>query len=111
MNKNCLFCRIICGEIPADIVVENQEALAFKDIHPQAPTHLLIIPKQHTENICSVQDKNSWLGVLELIQLIVKDQQIEHFRVISNTGTGAGQSVFHLHFHLLSGRKLSWPPG
>lgn len=110
-NHTCLFCQIVSKKIPADIVAENDNAIAFKDIHPQAPTHLLIIPKKHMNDVSTVSDIDIWWSLLSLMQTIVQQENLSDFRIISNTGKGAGQSVFHLHIHLLSGRKMKWPPG
>lgn len=112
--ENCLFCRIAAGEIPADIVYRDDEVIAFKDINPQAPSHILVIPKRH---IASMVDLTLEDGPL-LAHLFVAAKDIAHelgleqgYRFLTNVGPDAGQSVFHLHFHLLGGRKLGWPPG
>jgi histidine triad (HIT) family protein len=110
---NCLFCKIISGSIPANQVAENDKLLAFRDINPQAPTHVLIIPKEH---VASVKDLNPTqapvLGDMTLMaQEIAVSEGLNDFRLVMNTGAGAGQSVFHLHMHLLGGRDFSWPPG
>lgn len=107
---DCLFCKIVNGDIPSTKVFENDKVLAFRDIAPQAPTHILVIPKQHIENLSAITPENS--GVLsdigEAISIIAKQEGIaDSFRVISNIGEGAGQTVFHLHFHIIAGKKLS----
>ena len=109
-----LFEKIINREIPADIVYEDELSLAFKDINPQAPTHILIIPKKPIEKLsdANIEDQ-ALLGHLMLVAGKIAEQlNLDHtFRIIINNGAGAGQSVFHLHLHLMSGRPLSWPPG
>ncbi|PYY18658.1 MAG: histidine triad nucleotide-binding protein [Acidobacteria bacterium] len=111
---DCLFCRMISGEIPTKKVYEDDETLVFEDIKPQAPTHVLIIPKRH---IVGVREANAEdapiIGKLHLVAAqIARDRKIENgYRTVFNVGPGAGQSVFHLHLHLLGGRPLSWPPG
>ena len=109
-----LFEKIINREIPADIVYEDELSLAFKDIKPQAPTHILIIPKKPIEKLsdANIEDQ-ALLGHLMLVAGKIAEQlNLDNtFRIIINNGAGAGQSVFHLHLHLMSGRPLSWPPG
>ena len=111
---DCLFCKIVNGEIPSTKVYEDEEVLAFNDIDPKAPTHILVIPKQHIESCAAVDEGNSALvaRVFEVIAKIAKDNGFQDgFRVVSNIGDSAGQSVKHLHYHILAGRNLSWPPG
>ena len=109
-----LFEKIINREIPADIVYEDEISLAFKDINPQAPVHVLIIPKKTIEKLsdANIEDQ-ALLGHLMLVAGKIAEQlNLDNtFRIIINNGAGAGQSVFHLHLHLMSGRPLSWPPG
>ena len=111
---NTLFEKIINREIPADIVYEDELSLAFKDINPQAPIHILIIPKKPIEKLsdANIEDQ-ALLGHLMLVAGKIAEQlNLDNtFRIIINNGAGAGQSVFHLHLHLMSGRPLSWPPG
>jgi len=111
---DCLFCRIIRGEIPAKKVYEDEETFVFEDIKPQAPTHVLIIPKKHIVGIREAQLEDAEIvGKLHLVAAqIARDRKIENgYRTVFNVGPGAGQSVFHLHLHLLGGRPLTWPPG
>lgn len=107
---DCIFCKIIKGEIPSDKVYEDDKVLAFKDINPEAPVHILVIPKEHIESVNTVNDKNSQViaHIFEVISKIAKEQGIDKdgYRVISNTGDNAGQSVHHIHFHILGGAKL-----
>ncbi len=110
---NCLFCKIIKREIPSKIVFESDEVLAFEDISPQAPVHILIIPKIHINSPGEVTSENSRLAGLltEAAAGIAKDLKLSDYRLVMNCGEDAGQSVFHLHMHLLAGRKMNWPPG
>ena len=114
MPQNCLFCRIIRGEIPAKKVYEDDQTFAFEDIDPKAPTHVLVIPKKHVVGLkeAAVEDAEL-IGLCYLTAAkIAKERGIENgYRTVLNVGPGAGQSVFHLHVHLLGGRKLTWPPG
>lgn len=108
--EDCLFCKIIKGEIPSEKVYEDDEILAFKDINPAAPIHILVIPKKHISNLLEVKPEDSILisKIYEVINKIANEQKIEKdgFRVIVNCGKDAGQEVMHLHFHLLAGKKL-----
>jgi histidine triad (HIT) family protein len=115
VNKDCLFCRIISGEIKSDIVYRDEQTVAFKDINPQAPVHILIIPKKHIEKISDLSEENKEI-VSDLILVanrLARDNGIEEtgYRLVLNCGSDAGQAVFHIHLHLLGGRKLTWPPG
>ena len=105
-----IFCKIIKGEIPSEKVYEDEEILAFKDIHPAAPIHILVIPKKHIATLMNVtpEDSNIMAKILESIQKIVKQLGIEEngFRLIANCGPDSGQEVMHIHFHLLAGRKM-----
>lgn len=109
----CLFCRIIRREIPAQIVHEDDLALVFKDVSPQAPTHLLVVPKRHLASLSASGDEDAaLLGHLQRTACRVAEaSKLGSFRLVTNNGRGAGQSVEHLHYHLLGGRPLSWPPG
>jgi histidine triad (HIT) family protein len=117
---DCLFCRIVAGEIPADVVHETDRVYAFRDINPQAPTHVLVIPKQHhpTAAALALADP-SLLGELVVAAQAVAEQEglvadggtEPGYRIVTNTGSQAGQSVHHVHLHVLGGRGLGWPPG
>lgn len=113
MPDDCLFCRIVRGEIPSRKIFEDDFFLVFEDIHPQAPVHVLVIPKKHIENISDLKGGDSPLmGELLLrIQALAQEKGWRDFRLVTNNGLQAQQTVYHLHFHLLSGRKMSWPPG
>ena len=111
--SDCLFCKIVEGEIPSKKVYEDELVYAFYDIDPQAPVHFLVIPKEHIASCGAVTPENSAVVAhcFEVIAKVTKELGIEEFRVVSNCGASAGQSVFHLHFHVLSGRDMTWPPG
>jgi len=115
MSDNCLFCKIINGDIPADIVDQSDTTLAFRDINPQANTHVLIIPKVHIESTLDINDKNNHClsEMAEMANKIAKSEGISGsgYRWVINTGNDGGQTVHHLHLHLLGGRQLQWPPG
>ena len=111
---DCLFCRMIRGEVPTKKVYEDERAFAFEDIKPQAPTHVLIVPKKHIVGLKEAQDADAeLLGYCQLVAAkIARQRGIEDgYRTVYNVGPKAGQSVFHLHLHLIGGRDLSWPPG
>jgi histidine triad (HIT) family protein len=114
-NDTCLFCQIIAGEIPADIVYESDTAVAFRDINPQAPTHVVIIPRKHIATINDIgMDDQSVVGSLfTAAREIAAEEGFSDpgYRVVMNCNAAAGQTVFHIHLHLLGGRALSWPPG
>ena len=111
--NDCIFCKIIAGEIPSKKLYEDELCYAFYDIAPQAPTHFLVIPKAHISSVSAVTAENSAVvaHIFEVIAKLTKDLGLESYRVVSNIGEQAGQTVFHLHFHVLSGRDMTWPPG
>ena len=111
--SDCLFCKIAAGEIPSKKVYEDEVCYAFYDIDPQAPVHFLVIPKAHIQSVSQVDEGNDHVvgHIFAVIAKVAKDLGLESYRVVSNTGLQAGQSVFHLHFHVLSGRDMTWPPG
>lgn len=112
---SCLFCDIVSGNIPAKIVFESEDILAFQDIAPQAPVHILVIPKQHIASAHTLSADTSSLlpAIFETIRKIASDQNLADagYRVVTNVGEDGGQSVPHLHFHVLGGRSMHWPPG
>ena len=114
-QQDCLFCKIVAGQIKAGVVYEDEHAVAFRDINPQAPVHVLVIPREH---VASLNDAGQWdaarLGhLLHVAARVARAQGVEKggYRTVINTGADAGQSVFHVHVHVLGGRHLSWPPG
>lgn len=112
--SDCLFCKIAAGEIDAELVAESDQVVAFDDIDPQAPTHVLVIPRTHIASAADLTAEHAGLlgEMFSTIAGIARDRGLtDGFRVVTNSGAGAGQSVDHLHFHLLGGRSLSWPPG
>src|SRR5215467_10947364 len=114
MDANCLFCKIGEKQIPSKIVYEDPELFAFEDISPQAPTHILICPRKHFESLTEARTEDqALLGKLQLVaaQLARERKLLAGYRTVLNNGEGAGQSVFHLHLHLLGGRPFRWPPG
>ena len=111
---DCLFCKIIAGKIPSKKVYEDEKVFAFEDINPQAPTHVLIVPKQHIVGLKEAAAEDAEIiGYCQLVAAkLGRERKIETgYRTVYNVGPGAGQSVFHLHLHLIGGRALSWPPG
>lgn len=114
-EQDCLFCKIIAGDIPADIVYESDSAIAFRDINPQAPTHVLVIPRNHIATINDLDESDKdVVGSLYLAAKEIAAQEgiaDEGYRAVMNCNAGAGQTVFHIHLHVLGGRQLTWPPG
>jgi histidine triad (HIT) family protein len=112
MVEGCLFCGIVEGSIPADKVYEDDDALAFVDLNPQAPTHVLVIPRQHFADLPDLAgDADASAALLRAIRGVAENQALTDFRTVFNTGAGVGQSVFHVHAHVLAGRPMTWPPG
>jgi histidine triad (HIT) family protein len=112
--SECLFCRIVSGELRAAVVAEDEWAMAFRDISPQAPSHILVIPKQHIGSLGEAAEEDAVvLGrLLLLAKVVARDEGLASgYRVVLNDGAAAGQSVFHIHAHVLGGRHLGWPPG
>jgi len=113
--SDCLFCKIVAGEIPSAKVAETERLYAFDDITPQAPTHVLIIPKEHIVNNLALGEEHRELvgEIFLLANEIARERGLDRsgFRIVTNNGEQAGQAVFHIHFHLLGGRSLGWPPG
>ncbi len=114
-DSDCLFCKIVAGTIPADFVHKNERLLAFRDISPQAPVHVLIIPKEHVASLDAVDDRHGDLlgEMLLLARDLARSEGVsgDGYRTVMNTGDDGGQSVHHVHLHLLGGRALGWPPG
>lgn len=113
--QNCIFCKIVARQIPIEPVYEDEEILAFRDINPQAPVHVLVIPKKHMANILELSDKDDALlsRMHRVIRQLAKELGVadEGFRLVVNTKDNGGQTVHHLHFHILGGRFMTWPPG
>ena len=111
---DCIFCKIVAGEIPSNKVYEDDTVLAFKDLNPTAPVHILIIPKTHFESAADIDESNSAViaHIFEVAAVIAKEQGLDDgFRIVNNCGELGGQTVKHLHFHLLGGRAFGWPAG
>ena len=113
LDPTCIFCKIIEGDIPAEIIYRNDNVVAFNDLNPQAPTHVLIIPTLHAENAVQVAAISPTIiaAMHKAADEIAAERSLDGYRTVFNTGAGAGQSVFHAHLHLLGGRGLAWPPG
>ena len=114
MMNDCIFCKIVNGEIPANFVYSDEDVAVFRDVNPQAPTHLLVIPKQHIASSAAVdKDSGVWDKLLGCAVKIARELNLEQdgYRMVINTGSQGGQTVPHLHLHLLAGRNLGWPPG
>ena len=112
--SDCLFCKIVSGEIPSTKIYEDESVYAFADIDPQAPFHAIIVPKEHISSAAEITEKNSVLiaKIFEAVAKIAKQENLEKgFRVVNNCGEDGGQTVGHIHFHLLARRNLAWPPG
>ncbi|WP_428048281.1 histidine triad nucleotide-binding protein [Candidatus Proelusimicrobium excrementi] len=111
--SNCIFCKIANGEIQAQIIYQDEDVVGFKDLNPQAPSHILIIPVKHIENLADAKEEDVLLlGKIQLAAAkIAKELGLKDFRLVANNGKGAGQSVFHLHYHLMGGRRFLWPAG
>ncbi len=114
-QANCLFCKILAGDIPADIVYESEAVIAFRDINPQAPTHVLIIPRKHIETINDIAEEDQLLvgSLYSAVREIAAAEGIadDGYRAVTNSNEGAGHTVFHIHLHLVGGRPLGWPAG
>jgi histidine triad (HIT) family protein len=112
-DPDCLFCRIVAGEIPADVVARSGTAVAFRDLNPQAPTHALVVPRSHHADAASLADAEPQT-VAELVRVardVAGADGLDEYRLVFNTGAAAGQTVFHTHLHVLAGRAMTWPPG
>ena len=111
--EDCLFCKIVAGEIPGDIVHTTERTVAFRDLNAQAPTHVLVVPKDHYANAAELAagDPVASAELVTTAAAVATAEGYDDYRLVFNTGAGAGQTVFHAHLHLLAGRPLSWPPG
>ena len=115
MNNDCLFCKISTGSIPSEFVYESDTLFAINDINPQAPTHILIIPRVHHSSLLEVEETDYELmgSIITVANYLAKERGLNKsgYRLVVNCGAGAGQSVFHIHYHILGGRPMKWPPG
>ena len=112
-DPDCLFCRIVVGEIPADVVGESAEALAFRDVNPQAPLHALVVPRSHHADAAALAEAEpeTLAALVRLARDVAGGDGLDDYRLVFNTGADAGQTVFHAHLHVLGGRAMTWPPG
>ncbi len=113
IDPDCIFCKIAAKEIPSEIVYENDAVVVFRDLSPRAPTHVLAIPRRHLASVADLTDADGELlaALFAAMRRVADDAGLEGYRIVSNVGPESGQSVFHLHFHLLGGRRMTWPPG
>ena len=109
--KDCIFCKIANKEIPSSLVYEDEYTVAFNDLSPQAPTHILVIPKKHFASLNELDEEKIMSALFVAVKNVVKKLNIKEYRTVINTGESAGQTVFHIHLHILAGRPLKWPPG
>lgn len=112
-ESDCLFCRIAAGEIPSERVYEDDSVVVFRDINPRAPTHVLAIPRRHIASAANLTDADGELlaALFAALRHVAEEAGVHGYRIVTNVGAESGQSVFHLHFHLLGGRPMTWPPG
>lgn len=113
VSQDCLFCRIVAGDVPATLVRTSERVVAFRDVAPQAPTHVLVVPKAHHPDVGSLAraDPDTLTELVHEAAAVAAEEDLAAFRLVFNTGAEAGQSVFHVHGHVLGGRPMSWPPG
>lgn len=111
--EDCLFCKIVDGDIPAEIVRADENTVAFRDLNPQAPVHVLVVPRSHYENVGALahHEPATVADLMSAGSAVASDECLESYRAVFNTGAGAGQTVFHVHLHVLGGRAMTWPPG
>jgi histidine triad (HIT) family protein len=112
-SESCLFCRIVAGELPADVVGETEHSVAFRDIEPAAPTHVLVVPRRHVPDLAGLAaaSPDELADAVGLAARVAAEEGLPGYRTVANTGEAAQQSVFHAHVHVIGGRALSWPPG
>lgn len=110
-DNDCIFCKIANKDIPCEFVYENDFVVAFKDLNPQAPKHILVIPKEHFSSLNELEDEKIMSELFKGVKEVTKKLNITEYRTVINTGAGAGQTVFHVHIHILAGRPFLWPPG
>ena len=111
--ENCLFCKIVAGEIPGEVVHTTERTVAFRDVNPQAPTHVLVVPRRHFANAAELAagDPQASAELLLTAAAVATAEGYDDYRLVYNTGAGVGQTVFHTHLHVLAGRPMTWPPG
>ncbi|WP_395692804.1 histidine triad nucleotide-binding protein [Nocardioides sp.] len=111
--EDCIFCKIVAGEIPGEVVHATERTVAFRDLNPQAPTHVLVVPRRHFANAAELAagDPEASAELLTTAAAVAADEGHDDYRLVFNTGAGVGQTVFHTHLHLLAGRPMTWPPG
>lgn len=111
-DPHCLFCKIVAGDVPAEVVASNDKAIAFRDLHPQAPTHVLVIPRRHGADAAETAAQGGVDALITLASEVAAEEGLDQgYRLVFNTGRDAGQVVFHTHLHMLGGRNMGWPPG
>ncbi len=113
-DGDCLFCKIVSKDVPAQLVLDRDDVLAFRDVNPQAPTHVLVIPKEHISSLEALEDRHAALlaSLVAAVNEVAREDGVAGgFRLVTNVGPAAGQSVDHLHLHVLGGRSMTWPPG
>lgn len=112
-DPDCLFCKIVAGDVPADIVASDETTVAFRDVNPQAPTHVLVVPRTHLPNAAAVaaEEPATVAHLVAAAAGVAEAEGIDGYRLVFNTGAESGQTVFHAHLHLLGGRSMTWPPG
>jgi len=112
-DPECLFCKIVAGDIPADVVAQDDQVIAFRDLSPQAPVHVLGVPRDHHADVAALAqaDPDALVALVRMGSAIAQDEAAGQFRLVFNAGPDAGQSVYHVHGHLLAGREMTWPPG
>ena len=113
VSPDCLFCRIVAGDLPADVIRESERTLAFRDINPQAPVHVLVVTRDHHADIATLaaDDPGTLAELVRETRVVAQAEGSDHYRLVFNTGSHAGQAVFHVHGHVLGGRDMHWPPG
>lgn len=111
MASDCIFCKIAGKEIPSDLIYEDEKVVAFNDLNPQAPVHFLVIPKMHYSSLNDIDSKEAFADIFSAIPKITKKLGINEYRTVVNTGASAGQTVFHIHVHVMAGRDFNWPAG
>lgn len=109
--ENCIFCKIANKEIPADLIYEDENVVAFNDLNPQAPVHFLVIPKKHYASLNDIDSKEAFGNIFSAVPKIAEKLGIKEYRTVVNTGESAGQTVFHIHVHVMAGRNFNWPAG